>query len=35
MTLSPPVAYRDDVEDILEGEDETVASINKTFDHVL
>lgn len=35
MALSPPVAYRDDVEDILDGEDETVASINKTFDHVL
>ena len=35
MALSPPVAYRDDVEDILEGEDETVASINRTFDHVL
>lgn len=35
MALSPPVPYRDDVETVLPGEDATVASINRTFDHVL
>lgn len=35
MTLSPPVPYRDDIEHILATEEDTVAAINKTFDHVL
>ncbi len=35
MTLSPPVPYSDDVEQIRPDEDDTVAAINRTFDHVL